>query len=234
MKKAQQTINSTLWLGYTRVSTDKQVSNGLSLDSQQDVIREAAKSRALKLGTIYTDAGISGSTITARPALNEALQELAQGRAAGLIVCKIDRICRSTLDYINLLDRAEKEHWTLLCLDAPFDASTPQGRMVAQIMAVFAEFERQLIRQRTRDGMAAKKKAGILPGPGSVLSEELVSEIKARHGKGETAYSIAKDLNRRGIKSATGKTWKPAVITKVANRPDGNHNTRANTAKMSL
>ncbi len=95
-------------LGYVRVSTDEQASNGVSLDEQRRRISDYAETQGLSLIDVEADEGISGSKTTNRPALQSALRRLRKGEARGLIVTALDRLSRTTTDVLSLVARAER------------------------------------------------------------------------------------------------------------------------------
>lgn len=72
----------------------------------------------------------------------------------------MDRLSRSLLDFAGRMERAQRERWNVVCLDLGIDLSTPQGQLMANVMASFAAYERELIRQRTRDALQALKNRG--------------------------------------------------------------------------
>jgi DNA invertase Pin-like site-specific DNA recombinase len=112
---------------------------------------------------IIADEGISGSTLK-RPGLTRALEMLDRGEADVLMAAKLDRVSRSVTDFAKLLERASQKGWRLVLLDLGVDTSTPAGEFVANTIANSAQYERRLIGQRTREGLAAKRAQGVRLG----------------------------------------------------------------------
>ena len=95
-----------------------------------------------------------------RPALASVLERMRTHEADALVVAKYDRVARSTLHFVTLLDAAEAEGWALVALDSQLDTTTPGGRFAAEVLGSAAAYERALIRARVREGIAAKKQQG--------------------------------------------------------------------------
>src|SRR5205085_7825900 len=109
------------------------------------------------------DAGYSGKNVK-RPGLALALDLLAAGSAAGLVVAKMDRLSRSLADFVAIMEEARRQGWALIALDCPVDPSTPAGEAMASVMAVFGQLERRLNGQRTKEALAVKKAQGVRLG----------------------------------------------------------------------
>lgn len=133
-------------IGYARVSTDDQ-----NLALQRDALREAG------CGQLFEDQGVSGRERT-RPGLDRALSELAPGDV--LVVWRLDRLGRSLSHLLDLIDDLAARGIGFRSLRESFDARTPGGRLVFHLMAALAEFERTLIGERTRAGLAAARARG--------------------------------------------------------------------------
>ena len=136
--------------GRLRPSLDReQAGSGLGLDAQRAAIQAECDRRGWTLVEMVEDAGFSAKTMT-RPGMTQALELLARGEAGGMVVAKLDRATRSTIDAANFLARSEREGWKLVALDLGFDPTTPAGELVATIMAAVAQWERRAIGVRTR------------------------------------------------------------------------------------
>lgn len=205
-------------LAYVRVSTEEQGLSGGGLGAQRQAIEQDAKRRGWADIRWIEDAGFSASTLD-RPGIRRALDALSSGEADVLVVAKVDRLSRSVLDFATLMRRSEDEGWALACLDLGLDSSTPQGRMMARLLSVFAEFERELISARTRDGMAAKRAAGTLKGRiGRPIGipDAVRARIRAMRDGGATLSAIAQALTADGIPTARGGTdWRISTVDRV-------------------
>jgi DNA invertase Pin-like site-specific DNA recombinase len=145
-------------IGYARVSTDEQ-----NLAMQLDALKLVGCYR------VFCDEGISGAA-TERRALNEALATLSAGDV--LVVWKLDRLGRSLAHLIQIISRLEAERIGFRSLSEAIDTTTASGRLLFHVMGAIAEFERSLISERTRAGMAAAKARGQHLGRERKLSDE--------------------------------------------------------------
>jgi DNA invertase Pin-like site-specific DNA recombinase len=130
------------------------------LAAQEKAIRAECQRRGWTLLDVARDEGHSGKSLD-RPALHQALQRIAAGEAGGLVVAKLDRASRSVVDFGRLLEWFDAADATLVALDLGMDTSTSSGRLVANVMASVAEWERSVIGERTRDALAARKAQGL-------------------------------------------------------------------------
>ncbi len=204
-------------IGYVRVSTEEQADSRAGLEAQRAAILAEAERRGWKVAdlTFIEDAGYSGKDLE-RPGIAEALDALKHHRANTLVVAKLDRLSRSMLDFATLMNRATKEHWALVALDLAVDTTTPSGEMVANVMATFAQFERRLIGQRTRDALAAKKAAGVVLGRPRTMPAEVLARIVAERAAGRSTPAIAAGLNADGIPTTHGgRQWYASTVAKA-------------------
>jgi DNA invertase Pin-like site-specific DNA recombinase len=204
-------------IAYTRVSTDEQADSGAGLAAQRAAILAEAQRRgwAEPELTFVEDAGYSGKDLK-RPGIAAALEALRSRRADTLVVSKLDRLSRSMLDFAGLMDRSTKEGWALLALDLGVDTTTPQGEMVASVMATFAQFERRLIGQRTKDALAARRAAGVRLGRPRLIPKPVVARIVAERAGGATLRAIVDGLNRDGVPTAGGgRAWHIGTVQRV-------------------
>jgi len=217
MGRARKAISNTPGIvGYVRVSTDEQAVSGLGLAAQRQAIEAEAARRGLPLLAVYEDAGISGKSL-ARPGLSAALADLDAGNGTVLLVAKLDRLSRSVHDATGLMQRAERAGWGLVAMDANVDTTTPQGAAMTQVLAVFAELERRLIGERTKDALAVCKAQGVKLGRPRTLDSEVVARIRTAHADGQGWSKIARDLTTEGVPTAQGGArWYPATVRYVA------------------
>jgi len=163
-------------IGYARCSTDKQ-----DLAAQRAALTELG----VAADRIYFDHGLTG-TNRARPGLNQALAAVRHGDT--LIVPKLDRLARSVPDARSIADELAARGVTLALGQSRYDPSDPMGKMFFNILATFAEFESDLIRLRTREGMAIARAKGKLKGKRPKLSDKQQKELLRMHGTG--TYTI--------------------------------------------
>jgi DNA invertase Pin-like site-specific DNA recombinase len=202
-------------VGYIRVSTEEQADSGAGLEAQRRAIEQEASRRGWTLIGILEDAA-SGKSMNKRPGLREALSAIEDGRAEALVVAKLDRLSRSLLDFSSLMERSRKAGWALVALDLGVDTTTPAGEMMANVLAVFAHFERRLIGQRTRDALAVKRSQGVRLGRPRQLPEPVRQRIRRLRKKGMSLAAIAAELNLDAVPTAQGgRRWYPSTIKAV-------------------
>jgi DNA invertase Pin-like site-specific DNA recombinase len=200
-------------IGYVRVSTARQTDSGLGLAAQEAKIRDAAERAGWDV-ELRADRGKSGAKIN--PAMRGALDDLTAGLADGLVVAKMDRLARSIQHAAEIMNRARAQGWNLIVLDLGLDLSTPQGRAMANMLATFAEFERDMISVRTREAMSAAKARGARYGRPRLVSTPLVRRIVCARDDGASYGAIARELTAEGIPSPTGRpAWQEATVRRI-------------------
>ena len=215
MKRRSQQSPVVRAVGYARVSTEEQAESGAGINAQVAAIEGEVERRGWELIRNIDVDNASGKRMN-RPGLAAALASLTNGHADVLVVAKLDRLSRSMLDFCLLLEQARREGWSLVILDLGIDLTTASGEVMAHVAAAFAQFERRLIGQRTRDALAEKRKAGVRLGRPSVLGADVVARITAARGTGETLGAIADSLNGEGIPTAHGGAqWHPSTVAAV-------------------
>jgi DNA invertase Pin-like site-specific DNA recombinase len=203
-------------IGYVRVSTQEQADSGAGLDAQRAAIETETARRGWTLVAIHEDAGASGKSMDGRPGLQHALAAVESEEASGLVVAKLDRLSRSLLDFAALMERARRNGWSLVALDLGVDTSTPAGEMMAAVLATFAQFERRIIAQRTRDALAVKRAQGVRLGRPRAMSSDAINRIHTLRAQGLTLAGVAEELNREAIPTPTGRgRWHPAGISRA-------------------
>ena len=169
-------------IGYARCSTDKQ-----DLTAQQEALVELG----VAADRIYVDHGLTG-TNRARPGLNQALAAVRKGDT--LVVPKLDRLARSVPDARSIADELAARGVTLALGQSRYDPADPMGKMFFNILATFAEFEADLIRLRTREGMKIARAKGRLRGKQPKLSDKQQKELGRMHGTGQYTISDLAEL----------------------------------------
>jgi len=221
MTKATSTPTTTRAIGYIRVSTDDQAASGLGLDAQRETITRAAAARGWDLVDVIVDAGVSGKVDpTKRPGFGAAVTMLDAGDADVLVVAKLDRLSRSIVGLSGLLDYSRAADWGLLLLDCDVDTSTAAGRMVAQVMGVMAQWEREVISERTTAAMGAAKARGQRLGRRVELDHDTRQLIVSMRSQGRSLQAIADTLTAQGTPTARGGKWYPSTIAGVLHSCD--------------
>jgi DNA invertase Pin-like site-specific DNA recombinase len=202
-------------IGYVRVSTEEQSTSGAGLAAQRAAIGAECVHRGWHLLEVIEDAGYSAKDLK-RPGVRIALETLQQGDAGALVVAKLDRLSRSMLDFTTVMATASKQGWALVALDCAVDTTTPAGEAMANVLATFAQFERRLIGQRTREALAAKRASGVRLGRPVSLPSAVSTRIAAERKAGRSLAAIADMLNEEQVPTAQGgRQWWPSTVRAV-------------------
>ena len=201
-------------VGYTRVSTVEQGDRGAGLDAQEAAIRSDARRRGWDLVATLTDTA-SGTSMRKRPGLDAALAMIERGDADALVVAKVDRLSRSLLDFAGIVERSRKQDWQLVALDLGVDTTTPQGEMLASVLAVFAQFERRLIGERTKRRACREARQRRPARPAAhTAAKRRAAHHEGAHERRDVERDRGRAEPRRG---ANGTGWSPVV---ASNRPE--------------
>ena len=167
---------------YTRKSTSEGLEQEFtSLDAQREACISYVASQKnegwIALPDIYDDGGFTGANMD-RPALQKLMTDIKDGRVDCVVVYKVDRLSRSLLDFSKLLEFFDKSNVTFVSITQQFNTNSSMGRLTLNILLSFAQFEREIISERTRDKMAAARKKGRWVGGRPVLGYDLDHETK--------------------------------------------------------
>jgi DNA invertase Pin-like site-specific DNA recombinase len=206
-------------IGYVRVSTEEQGLSGAGLQAQRQAIIAECERRGWKLVQIAEDVG-SGKSLK-RPGIRAALDVLAAGEASALVVAKLDRLSRSMLDFAKVMTTAQKQSWALVALDVQVDTTSPSGEAMAHVLATFAQFERRLISERTKQALAQKRAAGVILGARPEIDPKTAQRIRKERRSGRTLREIAERLNADHVPSARGGRWHASTLQRVLARDQG-------------
>lgn len=145
---------------YIRVSSAEQAEEGYSIGSQTDKLNAYCKAMGYKIFNTYVDPGFTGANID-RPALQQLIQDVESNKLDVVVVMKLDRLSRSQKDTLHLIeDVFEKNQTSFISVTESFDTGTPMGKAFVGILAVFAQFERERIKERIQDGKMERAKSG--------------------------------------------------------------------------
>lgn len=212
-------------VGYVRVSTGRQGEAGNGLEAQREAIERECRHRGWTLVRIEQDV-LSGKSTKNRPGLDRALASCQNGEVAGIVAAKLDRLTRSVVDLGEQIEKAKKGGWYIVALDMGLDLSTPNGRAMAGMLAVFAQWERELIGERTKSAMAIvkrrtpsqRRKLGKNPigRPPRVVPDEIRKRIRRERKTGRTLREIAARLEADGIPTGgSGKRWYASSVQRL-------------------
>jgi site-specific DNA recombinase len=209
---------------YTRKSTEEGLEQEFnSLDAQRESAEAFVASQRSEgwtvLATRYDDGGFTGGNME-RPALHRLLADIEAGQVDCVVVYKVDRLSRSLLDFARMMQVFEKHRVSFVSVTQQFNTATSMGRLVLNVLLSFAQFEREIIAERTRDKIAATRRKGKWAGGQPVLGYDVdprglrlqVNETEAEqvraifglyleHG---SLLPVVQELARRGW---TGKCW---------------------------
>ena len=225
-------------VGYIRVSTEGQADGGVSLDAQRAKLTAYCAALDLVLVAVEADAGLSAKSLE-RPALQRALGMLRDGQADALLVVKLDRLTRSVRDLGTLVeDYFAAGRWALLSVADSIDTRSAAGRLVLNVLASVAQWEREATAERTRDALAHLRSEGVRLG-GAALGWEhteavdpsgrriiaavedeadTVARILALKADGVSVRRIAEILAAEGRSTKAGGRWHATTVQRVIAR----------------
>src|SRR5918994_283011 len=243
---------------YLRVSSDEQRERE-SIKTQREFFEQYCKLYELEVAETYADDGVSGTIpLHERPEGMRLLEDVRAEKFETLLVYRLDRLGRSLLVIVDAHDRLQVAGASLRSATEPIDTSNPSGRLIFQMLASFAEYERETIRGRTRAGLPPAFRGGrhfgAVPygyraddqGRLQVVPEEakIVREIVSNVAEGSTLYAEAKRLNDLGVptpgwrygsgkKRPGSKLWSVMTVSNIVRQPaySGVHRVKTNVGK---
>lgn len=177
---------------YTRVSTTNQAREGHSLEEQEKRIRARCLSDNNIVYKVYTDAGISGKNADNRPAYQQMMKDMKKGKFNLIMAFKMDRLSRSVIDFEYFFNDIKKYNCEVQFIEGNIDTTGAAGMLFARILEVFAQFERELIKERTLVGVESAVNKGHFGGKpplgyktklddeGKKLKEWIINEDEAK------------------------------------------------------
>lgn len=230
---------NTRAIGYIRASTDEQT---LTLEVQRTRLRAYAVAMDLELVAILEDPGRSGKTLD-RAGLREALRRLENGEADALLVTKLDRLTRSVEDLGTLIRRyfGDRAPFGLLSVGDSIDTRTAGGRLVLNVLASVAQWEREATVERTRDALAqvkadggrvgririGERRSSAVDASGRRMVEldeggaAALARARALRASGASLAAIAGTLTSEGHPTARGGAWAAETVRRALARQEG-------------
>lgn len=225
-------------VGYVRVSTEKQASEGVSLAAQEAKLRAYCLAMDLDLVAVEKDEDASAKSLKGRPGLARALARIDSGEVSGLIVTKLDRLTRSVADVAVLVEGYFATRADLLSLADSIDTRTAAGRLVLNVLVSVGQWEREAIGERTRDALAYLKTEGVKLGGAALgwkrgeacdadgrrfveaVEAEVaaVERVLALKAEGLSLRAIAAQLEAEGFATKRGGRWQAETVRKVLAR----------------
>src|SRR6266852_982910 len=221
---------------YTRKSTEDGLNQPFNtLEAQREAAEAYIQSQRHAGWTVvtehYDDGGYTGGNLE-RPALQNLIVDMEAGRIDCVVVYKVDRLSRSLLDFARLMDVFERHEVSLVSVTQPLNTTVSLGRLTLNILLSFAQFEREIISERTRDKMAAARKKGkwmggvpvlgydVAPGGGRlVVNREEGERVRAIFALYLQYRSFDQVLAAVQARSWTNKRWTAETDTPHAGRP---------------
>jgi len=193
---------------YTRVSTTDQAREGHSLEEQEKRLRARCISNDYEVYKVYTDAGISGKSTDNRPAYQQMMKDLKKGKFNSIMAFKMDRISRSIIDFEEFFNEIKKFNCGIEFLCENIDTNGAAGMMFARILGIFAQFERELIQERTLVGVESAVNKGHFGGkPPLGYKHKLDESGKQKLKEWEIAEDEAEIVKEIFDLCASGKTY---------------------------
>lgn len=236
-------------VGYIRVSTVGQATEGVSLEAQRARIDAwcAMSGTAVEDGDVHVDAGLSGKRADNRPALQAALKAVCEASGV-LVVYSLSRLARSVRDTLEIAERLKTSGAHLVSLSEDINTTSAAGKMIFRLLAVLAEFERDLISERTRGAVAhlrsLNQRTGQVPY-GQVLAqdgrtllrdrveENIVAEVRRWRSEGRSLRQIAGSLTLLGIPTKNGgSVWSHSTVADLLKRKPTHEESKASEAAI--
>jgi len=219
-------------IGYVRVSTQEQAREGISLEVQEDKIKKYTELHNLSLIEVIKDEGKSGKDLN-REGMQKAIFLCQEERINHLVVYKMDRLTRRTLDLLTLVEEVFKPNKIQFhSITERIDTSTAQGKFFLTIIGAMAQMERDLIAERTKEALQYKKSKfeAYSPTPFGFNREDgriapnqkelkVVKLMKNLKRKGLSYQAIIDKLNKKDIPTKNGKSWSKSTIWGILRNP---------------
>ena len=219
---------------YTRKSTEEGLEQEFnSLDAQRDAgesyIRSQQHEGWICLPEHYDDGGFTGANME-RPALRRLLADIDAGKVDCVVVYKVDRLSRSLLDFSKIMEAFDRRRVSFVSVTQAFNTASSMGRLILNVLLSFAQFEREMISERTRDKIAAARRKGKWAGGMPILGytvvdtklvvdeteAERVREIFRLYLERKSLLDVARELEGRGWRT---KSWTTRKSTTRGGRP---------------
>ena len=195
---------------YIRVSTEDQAREGFSLGEQKEKLLQLCAFKEYEVFKVYEDAGISAKDMEHRPAFQEMLQDMRDGKINYIVAYKLDRVTRSVRDLEELILELEKYNCYLVCDRDDVNTSTANGRFFVRMLTVLSQLEIEIVSERTKFGLNGAIKSSHLPGPAPLGykkdgNKKTIIDVKSSHLPGPAPLGYKKDGNKKTIIDETTK-----------------------------
>gem|GEM_PF-153203 len=214
-------------VGYVRVSSDEQV-EGFSLEAQEEKIKAFAISQDYHLVEIYCDEGYSAKDLS-RPGIKKLIEDAKKGKFRIILVYRLDRLTRRLKDLNELIEVFEKHNIRFQSITEPFETKTAAGRLMINVFGGFAQFERELISERTQIGLQKRFEQGkwITSAPFGYTMKNCSLSINSKETEivrkiyrmylefGFGLIELARKLNNSGYRTRNNVKWRKSSLYKI-------------------
>lgn len=222
-------------IGYVRVSSEEQKKSGLSVTDQEQKIKDYAKFKGINNIEIVKDEAESGKNLL-RTGWVEIEDDIERGLISSVIVYKLDRLTRNIKDLGYLMELFEKRNVKFVSLTENIDTTTASGKLIVNMLGSVAQWEREIIAERTKSALAVKRdrheligsvpygykkfgtnrinsKGKVIMGLEPIPNEQkTIKKILRLHKDGETTVQISNYLNQMKVLSKKGGKWYPSSV----------------------
>jgi site-specific DNA recombinase len=213
-------------VGYVRCSVEE--GTGVSLQSQEERIKAFCVATGRLLDEVISDDGASGKDLN-RAGIKRILADLKFGRISTLVVLKLDRLTRSLSDLLDIVKLCSRRDVALISVTETIDSASIAGRMMLQLLGVFAEFERATIADRVSNAKRFRRQSGKVYSTfvpfgyrreGDKLAPDperygVLRMIRTMRNTGSTLQAICDELKRLNIPPPRGKEWRPSSVRAI-------------------
>ncbi|HEV3092339.1 MAG TPA: recombinase family protein [Candidatus Cybelea sp.] len=217
-------------IGYARVSTQEQGTEGVSLKAQCARIAAYCNAMDWLPREIITDAGQSAKTLR-RPGMAKVLADVRRGSISRVVIFRLDRITRSTRDLADLIELFWSFNTSLVSVSESLDTETAAGRLVVNMLGVVAQWEREAIAERTAEALAHKRRNGLVYGRTPFgfrriddrlvrdeVQQHALRKARAMRSAGDSLRRIAAELEAMQVTSNNGAArWHPQTVKAILN-----------------
>lgn len=220
---------------YIRVSTEEQAREGFSINAQKEKLTKYAEVHDWDIYDFYIDDGISGKNIVDRPEISRLINDVKLKKIENVLVYKLDRLTRSLLNLMELINLFEKYDCSVNSHTEKLDTSNAVGRMFVKILGTFAEFERENLAERVSFGYEQKTKEGNYTNTNGVYGYDyvigegvlkvnkierlVVNRIYDEYLKGASMLGISKIMNDENVQTKRGGKWRQSTIKSILTNP---------------
>ena len=213
----------------TRISTEDQAAHGFSLDAQLAACSQYAQVHNLQVDDVIVDAGISGKS-TDRPGFQKLIKLISGRKIQHVVAMKLDRLSRSTIDTLNLLNLMCQKRVVLHLTDSGIvDSTSADGELMMTLRAGFAQAERRKISERTKVALNRKRELGqrVSGKPpygfefkeaqvvANASEQDIVETMKGLRNAGRSVRGIVSELSRKGLVNREGHAFSISVVHKI-------------------